>query len=184
MHQKQKKKKSKTKKHCLKIQNFRRNKRRKFTQTIWKKKSGILKENSIQNFETRMLIATLLIARNLPYNQIGQAYGARDPWRGSLFGSRILYPTSAIASAKTHRGVDTHKVLGIYIYTDPYYTFHDQHLSKLVNNFKKKSKAKKKIHVELAITITIGFQILLTEGGLKWKEKERIVGFGCFSKLL
>lgn len=103
-----------------------------------------MKENSIQNFETRMLIATLLIARNLPYNQIGQAYGARDPWRGSLFGSRILYPTSAIASAKTHRGVDTHKVLGIYIYTDPYYTFHDQHLSKLVNNFKKNQKQKKK----------------------------------------
>lgn len=50
------KKKSKTQKYCLKIQNFRRDEE-KIHLNRFKKKSGILEENSIQNFETRMLIA-------------------------------------------------------------------------------------------------------------------------------
>lgn len=53
---KNKKKKSKTQKYCLKIQNFRRDKE-KIHLNRFKKKSGILEENSIQYFETRMLIA-------------------------------------------------------------------------------------------------------------------------------
>lgn len=50
------KKKSKTQKYCLKIQNFRRDEE-KIHLNRFLKKSGILEENSIQNFETRMLIA-------------------------------------------------------------------------------------------------------------------------------